>query len=192
MTDIIMIAVAYFIGTFPSAYLCGRLFKGLDIRQTGSGNVGAMNTMKHVGYLPGILTLVADVVKGALAVYLATLYGSWPLIPLLAAFFVVLGHNYNIFLGLKGGKGLGSLTGSMLVLSPITFLYILALVILIALLIRDTNTASGLGILTLPVILGLQKGELAFYLVGAAISLIVAVKHIRDFKAYLQGRRRLI
>jgi acyl phosphate:glycerol-3-phosphate acyltransferase len=105
---------------------------------------------------------------------------------------VVLGHNYNIFLGLKGGKGLGSLTGSMLVLSPITFLYILALVILIALLIRDTNTASGLGILTLPVILGLQKGELAFYLVGAAISLLVAVKHIRDFKAYLQGRRRLI
>lgn len=188
----ILIIVAYFIGTFPSAYICGRLFVKSDIRQLGSGNVGALNTAKTVGYLPGILTLLADIAKGVLAVYLAVLYGSWFLVPFMAAFFVVLGHNYNLFLGFKGGKGLGSLVGAMALLAPLAAIYTLAVIIVLALLLRDTNTAAGAGVFSLPLFLYLQEGHWAVLIIGTAIAIIVALKHGRDFKAYRQGRRKLL
>ncbi len=191
LTDYLLALVAYFIGALPSAYLFGRLFKHLDIRRVGSGNVGALNTFKHIGYLPGILTLLFDVGKGSLAVFLATNYGNWTLLPLLAAFLVILGHNYNIFLGFKGGKGLGCLIGALLVILPVTIIYVFVLVAVLALLLRDTNTAAGLGILSLPIFLGLQKGEWPFFLAGAAIAALIMIKHLHDFRAYRQGRRKL-
>ncbi len=192
MTDILLIIGAYFIGTFPSAYICGQLFVKSDIRQLGSGNVGALNTAKTVGYLPGILTLLADIAKGALAVYLAALYSNWLPAPFMAAFFVVLGHNYNIFLGFRGGKGLGSLVGAMALLAPLAAIYALAVIVMLALLLRDTNTASGIGVFSLPLFLYLQEGHWALLAIGTAIAIIVALKHGRDFKAYRQGRRKLL
>ena len=190
--DILLAVAAYFIGALPSAYFFGRLFKGLDIRRVGSGNVGAMNTLKEVGYLPGALTLLLDAGKGALAVCLAVALGNWPLLPLLAALLAIAGHNFNIFLKFKGGKGLGTLLGALLLLSPVTIVYILPLAVLLALLIRDTNTAMGLSVLTLPLFWGLQKGELTWCAAGAVISLVIVVKHLRDFQAYRQGRRKLL
>lgn len=189
--DILLALAAYFAGAIPSAYLFGRLFKGLDIRRVGSGNVGAMNTLKEVGCLPGALTLLLDAGKGALAVYLAAALGNWPLLPLLAALLAITGHNFNIFLKFKGGKGLGTLAGSLLMLSPLTVVFILPLAGLLALLLRDTNTAMGLTVLTLPLFWGIQKGEWAWCVAGAAISLVVVVKHLGDFQAYRQGRRKL-
>jgi acyl phosphate:glycerol-3-phosphate acyltransferase len=191
MADFYIVLAAYFIGAIPFAYLFGRLLKHADIRQIGSGNVGAMNTFKHIGYLPGVLTLLTDMAKGFLAVHLATSYGSFYLLPLFAMFMVVLGHNYNVFLGFKGGKGLACLLGAMLLISPITILYVLGLIILIVLIIRDTNTAAGLGIIALPVVLGLQKGHWLFAAFGLAVALLVLSKYPRDFRAYRAGRRRI-
>lgn len=192
MADYFLIPAAYLIGAIPSAYLFGKLFKHLDIRRVGSGNVGALNTFKNIGYLPGALTLMADIAKGALAVYLASLYGSWAYLPLAAAFFAILGHNYNIFLGFEGGKGLGSLIGCLMVISPLTILYTLVLIVIAALIMRDTNTAAGLAVLIMPIFLGLQKGDWVFFLFGAAVAVPVVLKHGRDFRAYRQGRRKLI
>lgn len=192
MTDLVIAVAAYFIGTFPSAYLFGMLFKQIDIRQIGSGNVGAMNTLKSIGYLPGLLTLAADIAKGALAVYIASRYGNLPLLPVLTALLVILGHNYNIFLRFKGGKGLGSLIGALLVLTPVTIIYLFGIIGILALIIRDMNTASGLGIFVLPVLLGLQDGHWLNILTAAAISLVIMIKHLPDFQAYKAGRRRLI
>lgn len=191
MTDILIVLVTYFIGAIPFAYLFGRLFKHADIRQIGSGNVGALNTFKHIGYLPGVLTLFTDIAKGLLAVHLAITYGSFYLLPLFAMVVVVLGHNYNVFLAFKGGKGLACLLGAMLLISPVTILYVLGLIILIALIIRDTNTATGLSIIALPVVLGLQKGHWLFAAFGLAAALIVISKYPRDFRAYRAGRRKI-
>ena len=192
MTDLLLALLAYFIGTFPTAFLFGRFLKKADIRQLGSGNVGALNTFKHIGYLPGLLTLAVDIAKGSLAVYLALQYGNLPQLPVLAAFMAVLGHNFNLFLGFKGGKGLGCLIGSLLLISPVTILYMFALIAILTLILRDTNTAAGLGIFALPLILGLQKDHWIFYLTGTAIAILVMVKHLKDFRAYRDGRRKFI
>ncbi len=192
MVDILAGVLAYALGAVPSAYLWGRLFKRVDVRSIGSGNVGAMNVIKHVGYLPGFCTLVSDIGKGALAVYLAARFTGSPVMPVLATFLVVLGHNFSVFLRFRGGKGLASLAGALLVLSPAAAPYVLGSIIVLALLLRDTNTAGSLGVLSLPVTLGLQFGHGFFFLVGAAISLLVLVKSRRDFRAYARGRRKLV
>ncbi len=191
MIDLLLAAGAYVIGAIPFAYLFGRLFKHVDVRHTGSGNVGAMNAFKHVGRLTGLLTVIADIAKGAMAVHLAVLYSNLPELYLFSAFLVVLGHNYNIFLEFKGGKGLAALAGVLLYISPMTFLYALILVMVLVLLIRDTNTAFGVGVLFLPAVLYFQTGSIIYTLTGLAIALIVALKHVNDFQAYREGRRAI-
>jgi len=178
MIDLFLAAGAYIIGAIPFAYLFGRLLH-VDIRQAGSGNVGAMNAFKNVSRITGILTALADIAKGALAVHLA-------------AFLVVLGHNYNIFLGFKGGKGLAALAGVLFATSPVTFLYALILVIVLVLLIRDVNTTFGVAVFSLPVLFYFQTGNIYYVLTYLAIAFIVALKHLNDFKAYREGRRALL
>ena len=191
MIDLFLAAGAYIIGAIPFAYLFGRLLH-VDIRQAGSGNVGAMNAFKNVSRITGILTALADIAKGALAVHLTLLYSNLPELYLLSAFLVVLGHNYNIFLGFKGGKGLAALAGVLFATSPVTFLYALILVIVLVLLIRDVNTTFGVAVFSLPVLFYFQTGNIYYVLTYLAIAFIVALKHLNDFKAYREGRRALL
>lgn len=192
MQDCLTGVLAYLIGAFPSAYIFGRLFKGIDIRRVGSGNVGGMNTAKEAGLLPGILTVVADIGKGALAVYLAGILSGNPSMLLLAAFLAVLGHNYNIFLGFQGGKGLATTIGALLVLSPVSIIFLVLLALAFALALRDANTGAGVGAALIPAVFWFQHRDWLFVLAGAAMAIIIVAKHIRDFRAYGQGRRKLI
>jgi len=191
VTDFLLACSAYLLGTFPSAFICGKLFAGLDIRNSGSGNVGAMNTVRTVGILPGILTMLLDLLKALLAVYLAIRLGSVDFMPPLAGLLAVIGHNYNIFLGFNGGKGLASLAGVLILLAPMTILYLLLLYLVLIFLFKDSNAAAGIGILALPVFMGLNMAAPAGYYFGAGIALGIFLKHLRDFKAYRAGRRKI-
>jgi len=192
MSDLPAGLLFYLLGTFPSAYLFGRIFKNVDIRRVGSGNVGGMNTVREVGALPGILTIAFDMGKGCLAVILASKLSDNPAMPLLAAFLVVLGHNFNLFLGFKGGKGLATVLGAFLLLSPVTIAALSAMIILFSLILKDTNTGAGLAALFLPVVLWFQYQHPGWTLIGAALSIIIVTKHVMDFKAYRKGKRKLI
>lgn len=184
---------AFLIGTFPSAFVFSKLFRKMDIRKVGSGNVGGMNTLKYVGKLPGILTIIFDIGKGFLAVYLASfLSGGDMLVVLTAAFLVVLGHNFNPFLRFQGGKGLGAALGVMLFISPLTAAYMIVLMGLLGLALRDLNTGAGAGIMALPAVFWFQHKDWLWVAAGAAIALVVMLKHVRDFRAYHDGRRRLL
>lgn len=191
MTDFLIACAAYLLGTFPSAFICGKIFGRLDIRTSGSGNVGAMNTARTVGLFPGILTMLLDLLKALLAVYLASRFGSAVFLPLLAGLLAVIGHNYNLFLGFKGGKGLASLAGVLILLAPMTILYLLLLYLILIFLFKDSNAAAGIGILALPILLGLNMAVPAGYYFGVAIALVIFFKHRPDFKAYLAGRRKI-
>ena len=122
---IVAMVLAYLIGSFPTAYLVARLRKGVDIRDVGSRNVGAMNVFYKVGFWWGMVTLLVDIGKGAAGVAVAKyLVGMenyvWTpyLWQYLAGFCVVLGHNFPIFLKFKGGKGGAACIGILMFLMP--------------------------------------------------------------------------
>lgn len=189
-----LIVLGYLIGSFPSAYLATKLFGGgRDIRKVGSGNVGGMNALRNVSPAAGAATAVVDFGKGVLAVYLATRFGTWTYTAVWAAAAVVTGHNFMLFLGFKGGKGLGATAGAFAYLSWPVVLWFGGAILAASLASRDTNFGSGLAAVFLPLILWLSSGRDPMWLAaGAALGLVIAAKHWPDARAYLKGRRQLM
>ena len=127
LTACAAVIVSYLLGSIPSAYIVGRAFKGIDIRKTGSGNMGAMNAIYAVGLLPGLLVGVSDVGKGALAVYLGPLLCQLSnpsalalmVVQLICGLVAIAGHNYPIFLGFRrGGRGGATAIGVLFYMIP--------------------------------------------------------------------------
>ena len=149
----------YLIGGFPSAALLAGL-NGKSIFTIGSGNMGAMNTVRNVGVIKGVLVLLADIGKGSLATFLgmklASLNGVTDLgllaLPLVAGVMAVVGHGWSPYIGLKGGKGLSTTLGVGLPLSPIPALFGLITLIAIILVLRRVNLASTITIGIYPLI----------------------------------------
>ena len=109
---------AYLLGSIPSAYLVARIVAGVSIWQVGSGNMGAKNTFKSVGPLAGLVVGAIDVCKGALAVAMARHLGLAENLVLWAGACAVLGHDFSIFVGFRGGQGMASIIGVFGVLFP--------------------------------------------------------------------------
>jgi glycerol-3-phosphate acyltransferase PlsY len=116
-TALVLLA-AYLIGALPSAYIAGQRH-GVDLRQVGDGNLGTRNTYCALGLKPALLVGVLDIGKGALATWLATALSDNPRLPYIAALCAVLGHDFSIYIRFSGGKGMGTVLGSVLVLHPL-------------------------------------------------------------------------
>lgn len=191
MHPLAAVAVAYFIGSFPSAYIYTRLLGRRDIRQVGSGNVGGMNTFRNVGPIPGLLTGVTDVAKGALAVWLATRwFPGYPLLIGIVAVAVVAGHNWMPWLGMRGGKGLGATAGALAVYQPASIGgFVVAYVIGMAVL-RHSYAAVVVGMAALPIVMWVLGGSVAYALVGLGLAAVVIAKHTSELREYMHKRRR--
>src|ERR1700690_943546 len=111
-TIILSLACAYLLGSIPFGLIFAKLFGGRDVRQSGSGNIGAANVARVAGLLPGILTLLFDAAKGGVGVWLAGHFtggdAAWMMVAGIAA---LLGHCYSVWLGLHGGKGRAKAVG---------------------------------------------------------------------------------
>lgn len=192
MHHILVYLLSYLIGSIPSAFLMTRLFKKVDIRREGSGNVGGMNTYSVAGLLPGVITIILDILKGTAAVLIAGYLSGLSYSIFIAGILAVLGHNYSIFLNFKGGKGLATTAGVFLALSPASIVYAIICAVALTLILRDTNTAFGIAALSIPIILAFQFGSADWIVFGAAMALIVAFKHLPDFRSYKNGRRKVL
>ena len=119
--SIAAIALAFLLGSFPTAFVLGRLLHRTDVRQHGSGNPGALNAYRQLGKAAGLLVLAIDAGKGALALFIGERIGAPNFAIYVAAVAIVLGHNYSPFLGFKGGKGAATALGiSVFVLWKLT------------------------------------------------------------------------
>ncbi|MFT4413043.1 glycerol-3-phosphate 1-O-acyltransferase PlsY [Fredinandcohnia humi] len=142
--------VSYFIGTIMTAYVVMKVFRGEDIRSQGSGNVGARNAGRLLGKKGFLLTAIGDVSKGILVVLGAKFLDFSLEVQTLALIAVVVGHIWPITLGFKGGKGIATATGGLLVLAYEPFL-IFALIFLLLLAILRSFTLAGMtAFLALP------------------------------------------
>jgi glycerol-3-phosphate acyltransferase PlsY len=170
-TPILQLLLAYLLGSIPFAYIAGKRYKGLDLRQHGSGNLGATNVFRVLGRGPGIAVLLLDMGKGVVAVTLlphlghanrfAALFSSgpaeqawWPCALGLAA---VLGHSYTVFLGFKGGKGVATSAGVFLGLAPWATLCVLGVFLAVFLVGRMVSLGSLLAAAALPALVAAFK-----------------------------------
>lgn len=144
-----VILVAYFLGAVPTAYLVARFFRGVDIRQHGSGNVGLSNVWRTVSRRLSVVVGIVDIGKGALAVFLAQRMGldiPWQAGAGLAA---IAGHDWSVFLRFTGGRGIATTVGVVLLLAPWGVVVFLAFAIL-GLVARMVPLGVGVGIGALP------------------------------------------
>jgi glycerol-3-phosphate acyltransferase PlsY len=183
---VIIIIGAYLLGSIPSAYIIGRLIKGIDIRQVGSRNMGAMNTFYNVGIAPGVLVLAMDVGKGAAAVALAQWLSDSNLVMFFAGAIAVLGHNFPVWLGFKGGKGGAPLIGVLIYLMPWGIPIGLSIFGLLLLIIRFPTLSYGIALLCFPFIAWLiyHRGD---YVIFSSIMLLVPflsyIPRIKEMRA---------
>jgi glycerol-3-phosphate acyltransferase PlsY len=122
----LLLAAAFLIGGIPFGYVIVKLASGKDVRASGSGNIGATNVLRTTGRWAGVLTLLLDIAKGYLAVWLMAWFtGGSPLWTSAAALAVIFGHAYSVFLKFEGGKAVASFIGAFLYLAPLPLLAVL-------------------------------------------------------------------
>lgn len=197
MIWLLIIVLSYLIGSIPSGYLVARS-KGIDIRQRGSSNIGAANVARVMGKAWGYLVGFCDFLKGFLAVKLGFLIAAHLLSNsvaggVIAAIACILGHNYTVWLGFKGGKGIATSGGAVLgVLPPLVFLSVGVVWVAVFIVGRYTSLASIVAAAFLPiaVLLLVTKTGTDFWLLLAFSFLIAALaiwRHRSNIGRLLQG-----
>jgi glycerol-3-phosphate acyltransferase PlsY len=195
--SLVIVAAAYLLGSIPVGYLLVRIFRKQDIRELGSGNIGATNVMRSGNKGLGAATFLLDVLKGASAVLLggviATAFNSpAPLrnMQALAALCAVLGHIFPVWLKFKGGKGVATGFGVFLVAAPMAALSAIALFAVVFAVTRYVSLGSILGAASFPIFAWFMvRGDRpAFFIaVQAAVALIIIVKHHANIGRLLNG-----
>ena len=179
----LIVILGYLLGSIPTAYIVGRLLKGVDIRQIGDGNMGAANTFRQLGPKAGIIVGIIDAGKGALAVLIAQA-ASLPLVAvLLTGTAVVVGHNWPVFLGFRGGRGEATTIGVLLVTITKPMLIMAIPAIAAHFIFRDTTKAGVVLFVPLPFICWLAG------LSGALIAYSVALPCLVGFTHFLRTRQ---
>jgi len=192
LKEITLIAAAYLIGSIPTGLLLARAF-GVDIRNTGSGNIGATNVYRTLGRKVGIMTLVGDCLKGLVPVLAAKYLGissGWIALVGLSAF---LGHVYTVFLGFKGGKGVATALGVFLGVSPVAVPAVLVIFSLVLWKWRYVSLASVTAAVAMPVLVAVVEHNAFLILMSILISAVVIYKHqgnIERLRAGTESRFR--
>jgi glycerol-3-phosphate acyltransferase PlsY len=197
---LLIATAAYLLGSIPTGYLLMRLFHHEDIRQSGSGNIGATNVLRSGGKGLGAATFLLDMFKGCSAVWLGAFLGSILLTnaspstlynsEALAALIAVLGHIFPVWLGFHGGKGVATGFGVFLAATPLAALAAISVFFLVTLISRYVSLASILGSATFPLFAWLLvKGSRPpfFIAVEIAVALLIILKHHQNIRRLIAG-----
>jgi acyl phosphate:glycerol-3-phosphate acyltransferase len=199
MTNLYIIAeilIAYLIGSIPTAVWVGKLFYKIDVREHGSGNAGATNVIRVLGYKAGIPVLLFDVFKGWFAVQLVWIFPHAFLSPevityvmIALAVAVFLGHVFPLFAGFKGGKGVGTLAGVGIALFPVALLIVLGIFIFILILTRYVSLSSLLGGISFPFIVVFLCGETnpGLIVLSILVAILIPLTHIKNIRRLMKG-----
>jgi len=185
----------YLLGSVPTGLLLTRLFNKVDPRKTGSKNIGATNVFRTAGKTLGVLTLVGDVLKGAIPIGIAIQWGltnrwglsvdQWIAIVGLSSF---LGHIFPIFLGFKGGKGVATAVGVYLPISPMAVLIELFLFLGIVWKWRFVSLGSIICATTIPILIAFFRSDSqAYFILSVLIAALILYRHQSNISRLLQG-----
>jgi len=190
MSILLTAAFSYLLGSIPFGFLLVRIFRGQDVRLTGSGNIGATNVARSSPAL-GLLTLVLDAFKGLAAVALTRIfYPGDNLLAALAALFAVIGHMFPLWLKFRGGKGVATALGSFALIAPKALLLTLGVFIAVVLVFRQVSLGSMLAVALFPLLAWLlhDYGEATQVLALMAIaSVLIIARHHQNIRRLVAG-----
>ena len=190
---LLVMAIAYLLGAIPFGYLLVKLKTGADVRSAGSGNIGATNVLRTTGRAVGIATLLLDIAKGYLAVWIAArLTERDPLWMAAAALAVMAGHAYPVFLSFKGGKAVASFVGAFLCLTPVALGATLVVFVAAVAWTRYISMGSIVAAATFPLAVWLlQKPPLVVLVASALAGVFIIYKHSSNMQRLREGSERV-
>ena len=184
---VVILIVAYLLGSIPFGYIFTKTVGKTDIREHGSGNIGATNVLRVMGWKLALPVFIFDLLKGFLAVLLAKVADNGSLLPLAAGMLVMLGHSFPLFLSFKGGKAAATAIGVLLSLSGWVTLALFAAAVLILAITRYVSLASVVGSLLVPIFFWLFGFDLPYIIFGLSVAALVVFRHQANIKRLLNG-----
>lgn len=203
VNGLLILLISYIIGSFPTAILAGKLQKNIDIRQHGSGNAGATNVLRVLGWKTALIVLLIDMFKGFVPVFWipGLFYGpgeTYFYMQVVAAAAAVAGHIWTVFAGFKGGKGVGTSAGVFLGLAPVPLLFALGVFVIVVAISRYVSLGSILSALVFLLVIIVQKyifvmdiPDLLFYL-AILIVVLIWFLHRANIRRLLSGTENKI
>ena len=189
----VLIVFAYLIGAIPWGLILTQKFRSVDIRQAGSGNIGATNVMRIAGTSLGLLTLIGDMLKGILPVWMALIITdpnqSWrELYVAIIILAVFLGHLFPVFLKFRGGgKGVATAAGGFLVISPITFIFVVTIFVLVVLWRRYVSLGSLAASAVLPFFILLLTASKLMTGCALVVTILIYYRHRENIRRLIAG-----
>lgn len=187
----VAIIVGYLLGSISFSILIAKRVAKIDIRQHGSGNAGATNTLRVLGKGPAIVVLLLDAVKGVVAVLLAKYVfsgGDWAIA--LSGLASVIGHNWPVFFKFQGGKGVATTIGVLLALAPIPALISVVVTLVVIAISRYVSLGSLVFMALIPIFIYFQEEPLAYVVSTFAIAILGYIRHLENIRRLMQGQER--
>ena len=194
---VLSLFLSYAIGSIPSSYLVGKGFRGIDLREHGSGNLGATNAFRVLGWKIGLFVLVCDILKGALPVsilpHAIVKWGgiAWDSanIAILVGAAAILGHVFTIFMRFKGGKGVATSMGVFLALAPAPFMITLVVSLVVIFSTHYVSAGSLTGAVLLPILVMMfYPGRWPLILITSLVGFLLIIRHRSNIKRLVKGK----
>ncbi len=180
----ISLIISYLLGSIPFGLWLGKLLKGIDVREHGSHNIGATNTLRVLGKPIGITTLVLDIGKGWLAVklvqWLFGIYIDWMLV--LIGLVAVVGHIFPIYLKFKGGKGVATTFGIFLAITPLATLYTMIAFVIVVALTRYMSVGSIVAAVCFPIFIYFTARNWVYLTLAVILGIFIIIRHRSNIK----------
>lgn len=183
----ILFILAYLVGSIPNALWIGKMFKNIDVRDFGSGNVGATNAARVLGWKLGVMVLLFDAFKGMIFIIIARKFGLSDIYVVLIGLAAILGHSYSIYLEFKGGKAVATSLGVMLVLIPKVIIILVIVFLLIVIFSGYVSLASISVAGLLPILTYIMYNNI-IALLSLVVGILVIWRHKSNIKNLLEGK----
>ncbi len=185
----ILLILSYFLGSIPFGVIVGKVVRGVDIREFGSGNIGATNVYRTLGPGPGITVFAADVLKGLIPVLVARhLAPETAWLAVAAGVAAIVGHTLSPFLKFKGGKGVATSLGVGIGLAPVLAAAAFGIWVVLFAVTRYVSVASMIGCASMPVMMWIAGNPMEYRLFGIFVAAYVIIKHRSNIARLMQGK----
>ncbi len=184
--DYILIILSYLMGSIPFGLVIAKL-KGIDLRRHGSGNIGATNVLRVVGKKEALFTLLADILKGMIIPLVIASKGGPESLVVLSGIAAVLGHDFSIFLGFRGGKGVATSIGAVLAYEPVVGFITISLWLLSAFVFKYSSLSALLAFALLPLNVIIFQKDSTGIVFSLVLCFLIFVKHRENLKRLMEG-----